>query len=53
MSARRRGGPAAMLKTSKQTRLAEGVTLSPARLMLEILAIYETLGGSGHRPKLT
>jgi len=24
----------------------EGITLSPARLMLDILAIYETFGGS-------
>lgn len=40
----RRGGPAAMLKASKPTQLAEGVTMSPARMMLEILAIYETFG---------
>lgn len=38
-----------MLKVSQPTQLAEGVTLSPARLMLEILAIYETFG----RPRLT
>jgi hypothetical protein len=38
-----------MLKSSKQTQLAEGVTLSPARLMLEILAIYETFGESKKR----
>ena len=35
-----------MLKASKPTQLAEGVTMSPARMMLEILAIYETFGGS-------
>ena len=39
-----RGGPAEMLKVSKPRQLAEGVTMSPARLMLEILAIYETFG---------
>jgi hypothetical protein len=33
-----------MLKVSKPRQLAEGVTMSPARLMLEILAIYETFG---------
>lgn len=33
-----------MLKSSKPRQLAEGVTMSPARLMLEILAIYETFG---------
>jgi hypothetical protein len=41
-----RGGPAEMLKVSKPRQLAEGVTMSPARLMLEILAIYETFGQS-------
>jgi len=41
-----RGGPAEMLKVSKPRQLAEGVTMSPARLMLEILAIYETFGMS-------
>jgi hypothetical protein len=40
-----RGGPAEMLKVSQPTLLAEGVTVSPARLQLEILAIYETFGG--------
>ena len=35
-----------MLKVSKPRQLAEGVTMSPARLMLEILAIYETFGTS-------
>ena len=35
-----------MLKVSKPRQLAEGVTMSPARLMLEILAIYETFGMS-------
>lgn len=35
-----------MLKVSKPRQLAEGVTMSPARLMLEILAIYETFGKS-------
>jgi hypothetical protein len=43
-----RGGPAEMLKVSKPRQLAEGVTMSPARLMLEILAIYETFGKSLH-----
>lgn len=33
-----------MLKASQPTLLAEGVTVSPARLQLEILAIYETFG---------
>jgi hypothetical protein len=41
-----RGGPAEMLKVSKPRQLADGVTMSPARLMLEILAIYETFGMS-------
>jgi hypothetical protein len=44
-----RGGPAEMLKVSKPRQLAEGVTMSPARLMLEILAIYETFGMSNKR----
>jgi hypothetical protein len=39
-----RGGPAEMLKASKPTQLADGVSISAARLMLEILAIYETFG---------
>lgn len=33
-----------MLKASKPTQLADGVSISAARLMLEILAIYETFG---------
>jgi len=37
-----------MLKVSKPRQLAEGVTMSPARLMLEILAIYETFGKSAN-----
>ncbi|OCF35433.1 hypothetical protein I316_02985 [Kwoniella heveanensis BCC8398] len=37
-----RGGPAEMLKRSEPKKLTDGVTVSPARLMLEILAIYET-----------
>ncbi|WVF72271.1 hypothetical protein IAT40_007083 [Kwoniella sp. CBS 6097] len=37
-----RGGPAEMLKHSEPKKLTDGVTVSPARLMLEILAIYET-----------
>lgn len=47
-----RGGPAAMLKASKPKQLAEGVTISPARLMLEILAIYDTFGSlaTGEEP---
>lgn len=36
-----------MLKVSKPRQLADGVTMSPARLMLEILAIYETFGACG------
>lgn len=39
-----RGGPARMLKASTPTQLADGVTATPARLLLEMLAIYETLG---------
>ena len=39
-----RGGPAEMLKVSQPRQLADGVTLSPARMLLEILAIYETFG---------
>lgn len=43
-----------MLKVSKPRQLAEGVTMSPARLMLEILAIYETFGclTTGQEPTL-
>lgn len=40
----RRGGPAKMLQSSLPTPLADGVTVSAARLNLEILAIYETMG---------
>ncbi|ORY33748.1 fungal-specific transcription factor domain-domain-containing protein, partial [Naematelia encephala] len=49
-----RGGPAEMLKASQPTQLAEGVTVSPARLMLEILTIYETFGclTTGQEPTL-
>lgn len=49
-----RGGPAAMLKASKPKQLAEGVTISPARLMLEILAIYDVFGclATGEEPAL-
>jgi hypothetical protein len=45
-----------MLKVSKPRQLADGVTMSPARLMLEILAIYETFGmllSFGERDKKT
>ncbi|WVQ78018.1 hypothetical protein IAT38_000099 [Cryptococcus sp. DSM 104549] len=51
---RMRGGPAEMLKNSTPTTLTEGVTVSPARLMLEILAIYETFGclPTGQEPTL-
>jgi hypothetical protein len=42
-----------MLKASQPTQLADGVSVSAARLMLEILAIYETFGevqsGGGQR----
>lgn len=44
MECHSRGGPAEMLKASKPTQLADGVSISAARLMLEILAIYETFG---------
>jgi len=49
-----RGGPAAMLKASTPKQLAEGVTISPARLMLEILAIYDVFGclTTGEEPAL-
>ncbi|WVQ71577.1 hypothetical protein IAR50_001117 [Cryptococcus sp. DSM 104548] len=49
-----RGGPSQMLKDSTPTTLSEGVTVSPARLMLEILAIYETFGclTSGDEPTM-
>ena len=49
-----RGGPAAMVKASTAKQLAEGVTVSPARLMLEILAIYEVFGClvNGEEPAL-
>lgn len=40
----KRGGPAHMLQSSGPTQLAGGVTVTPARLLLEIMAIYETLG---------
>jgi hypothetical protein len=41
-----RGGPARILKHSVPTQLADGVTVTPARLLLEILAIYESFGKS-------
>lgn len=49
-----RGGPAEMLKSSTPKSLTEGVTVSPARLMLEVLAIYETFGclTTGEEPTL-
>ncbi|WVQ98653.1 hypothetical protein IAU59_005784 [Kwoniella sp. CBS 9459] len=49
-----RGGPAEMLKRSEPKKLTDGVTVSPARLMLEILAIYETFGclTTGQEPSL-
>ncbi|RSH78322.1 uncharacterized protein EHS24_002041 [Apiotrichum porosum] len=49
-----RGGPARMLKASTPTQLADGVTATPARLLLEMLAIYETLGclTLGQEPEL-
>jgi len=39
-----RGGPARMLKNSTPTQLADSVTVTPTRLLLEILAIYESFG---------
>jgi hypothetical protein len=41
-----RGGPAAILNTSvpKQARFGGGVTVSPSRFWLEMLAVYETFG---------
>ncbi|WWC90117.1 uncharacterized protein L201_005050 [Kwoniella dendrophila CBS 6074] len=49
-----RGGPAEMLKRSEPRKLTDGVTVSPARLMLEILAIYETFSclTTGQEPSL-
>nr|XP_019013451.1 uncharacterized protein I206_01518 [Kwoniella pini CBS 10737]OCF52232.1 hypothetical protein I206_01518 [Kwoniella pini CBS 10737] len=49
-----RGGPAEMLKNSEPRKLTDGVTMSPARLMLEILAIYETFSclTTGKEPDL-
>nr|XP_018263926.1 uncharacterized protein I303_03802 [Kwoniella dejecticola CBS 10117]OBR86084.1 hypothetical protein I303_03802 [Kwoniella dejecticola CBS 10117] len=49
-----RGGPAEMLKNSEPRKLTDGVTVSPARLMLEILAIYETFSclTTGQEPDL-
>lgn len=43
-----RGGPAAILNTNlpKQARFGGGVTVSPARFWLEMLAVYETFGES-------
>lgn len=43
-----------MLKSSTPKTLTEGVTVSPARLMLEVLAIYETFGclTTGEEPTL-
>lgn len=37
-----RGGPSAMLRASAPTALPDGTTVTPVRLSLEILAIYET-----------
>lgn len=39
-----RGGPARMLKDSAPTQLSDNVTVTPTRLLLEILAIYESFG---------
>lgn len=39
-----RGGPAKLLETSAPTQLSEGMTVTPSRLILEVLTIYETLG---------
>nr|ODN81204.1 hypothetical protein L203_05710 [Cryptococcus depauperatus CBS 7841] len=49
-----RGGPAEMLKNSMPTQLTREVTVSPAKLMLEILTIYETFGclPTGKEPTL-
>ncbi|WVR05106.1 hypothetical protein IAU60_002118 [Kwoniella sp. DSM 27419] len=49
-----RGGPAEMLKNSEPRKLTDGVTVSPARLMLEILSIYETFSclTTGQEPTL-
>ncbi|WOO77041.1 putative transcriptional regulatory protein [Vanrija pseudolonga] len=49
-----RGGPARMLKDSTPTHLSDGVTATPSRLILEILAIYETFGclTMGEEPEL-
>jgi hypothetical protein len=41
-----RGGPAAVLAHARPARLAHGVTATPARLVLEMLAIYEGFGES-------
>ena len=42
-----RGGPSAILNSNlpKQARFGGGVTVSPARFWLEMLAVYETFGG--------
>ncbi|CAG7853875.1 SubName: Full=Uncharacterized protein {ECO:0000313/EMBL:CCA67948.1} [Serendipita indica DSM 11827] len=51
-----RGGPATILNTNlpKQARFGGGVTVSPARFWLEMLAVYETFGSltSGEEPTL-
>ncbi|KAL1413546.1 hypothetical protein Q8F55_001320 [Vanrija albida] len=49
-----RGGPARMLKDSTPTQLSDGITATPSRLILEILAIYETFGSltTGDEPEL-
>lgn len=49
-----RGGPAKLLETSAPAQLCEGMTVTPARLILEVLTIYETLGclTTGREPEL-
>lgn len=49
-----RGGPAKLLETSAPTQLSEGMTVTPSRLILEVLTIYETLGclTTGREPEL-
>lgn len=42
-----RGGPAKMLKDASPTQLADNVTVTPARLLLEVLTIYESFGECG------
>lgn len=49
-----RGGPAKVLESSPPTQLSEGLTVTPARLILESLTVYETLGclTTGREPEL-